>query len=166
MATVVTLVALVGLIAAITMGSEMQDVSRKQTVAMQIIRNEIDGVHLLSWATVSALPTNASITINSSGTGLVSCSPAGTGQTAFALTNYTTSYAPPYLGGANDDNTSLMSVAKAFNITLAVTTIAGRANFLVLTYTVTWTGGNRHKVYTRSGTTYYGKNGLNLYYQR
>jgi Tfp pilus assembly protein PilV len=166
MATIVTLVAIVGLIQAVTIGSEMQDVARKQATAMQIIRNEIDGVHLQSWATVSAFPTSASITINSAGTGLQACTPAATGQSAFALTNYTTSYTPPFTKQANDDNTRLMALAQGFVCSLAITTITGRSNFLVLTYSVTWTGGNRQKTYTRSGTTYYGASGLNVYYRR
>jgi Tfp pilus assembly protein PilE len=162
MATLVTLVALVGLIAAVTMGSEMLDVSRKQTVAMQILRNEVEQVHLKNWATVSALPANASITINSAGTGL---SAGGvTDQQKFALTNYTYSYAPPYAGGVNDDNTSLMSVAKDFSCSLVITTV--RANLVRLTYTVTWTAGNQRKTYVRISSTYYGKTGLNLYYQK
>ena len=157
MATVVTLVAVVGLIQAVTIGAEMLDVSRKQTVAMQLIRNEIEGVHLQTWSTVSSLTTGGpySLTINSTGTGLT----AGTtnaAKLAFALTNYSTS--------VTDDNLTLMGVAKGFTCSLTVTTV--KANLLQLTYLVTWTSGNRRKDYSRSGTTYYGKYGLNLYYRR
>lgn len=156
MATMVTLVVLVGLIAAVTMGSEMLDVSRKQTVAMQILRNEVEHVHLKDWAAVSALPANASITINGNGSGLSSGS--ATDKQAFALTNYT--------AGVGDDNLGLMNAAKDFTCTLVVTPVPSRANLLRLDYTVLWTGGNRRKTYTRTSSTYYGKNGLNLYYQR
>ena len=166
MASIVTVVAIVGLIQAVTIGSEMQDVGRKQATAMQIIRNEIDRVHLQTWSTVNAFPTSATITINSAGTGLQACTPAATGQTAFALTNYTQSYTPPFTNQANDDNTRLMALAKGFVCSLSITTISGRANFLVLKYSVTWTSGNRQKTYTRSGTTYYGAYGLNVYYRR
>lgn len=158
MATVVTLVVLVGLVAAVTMGSEMLDVSRKQTVAMQILRNEIEHVHLKDWATVSAaVPSNFSITINAAGTGLSAGNPSD--QKAFALTNSTNLAVGPYAF-----NTSLMRVAKDFTCTLAISSV--RANLLRLDYTVTWTGGNRRKTYTRTSSTYYGKNGLSLYYQR
>ena len=156
MATMVTLMVLVGLIAAVTMGSEMLDVSRKQTVAMQILRNEVEHVHLKNWATVSSLPASASVTINSAGNGLSSGAPAD--RQAFALTNYT--------AGIGDDNLALMNVAKDFTCTLAVSPVPSRANLLRLDYTVAWTGGNRRKTYTRTSSTYYGKNGLNLYYQR
>lgn len=156
MATVVTLVVLVGLVAAVTMGSEMLDVSRKQTVAMQILRNEVEHVHLKDWATVSALPASASVTINSDGNGLSAGGAAD--RQAFALTNYTVA--------VGDDNLGLMNAAKDFTCTLAVTPVPARANLLRLDYTVIWTGGNRRKTYTRTSSTYYGKNGLNLYYQR
>ena len=161
MATAVVLVAVVGLISAVTMGSEMLDVSRKQTVAMQLLRNEVDHVHMRSWAAVSALPATASITINSAGSGLAAGGAAD--QQAFALTNYTFSYTPPVVA-FNDDNAGLMGVARDFTCLLAKTTV--RANLLRFTYTVTWTGGNRRKSYTRTSSTYYGKNGLNAYYQR
>src|SRR5438270_399818 len=59
--------AIVGMIQVVITGSEMLDVSRKQTVAMQIIHAEIDGVRLSSWTTVNALPTaSTSVSINSS----------------------------------------------------------------------------------------------------
>ena len=163
MATVVTLVALVGLIAAVTMGSEMLDVSRKQTVATQILRNEIEQVRLRSWSSFPILlPTNYTITINAAGTGL---SAGGLGdQQAFALTNYTYSYAPPYSSGTFDDNTDLMSLAKDFTCSVTITSV--RANLLCFTYRVVWRAGNQHKTYMRMSSTYYGKTGLNLYYQK
>jgi prepilin-type N-terminal cleavage/methylation domain-containing protein len=155
MASVVALIAVVGLIDAVTIGSEMLDVAHKQTVAMQIIRNEIDGIHLQDWTKVSSLPTSASVTVNNTGDGL---SAGSAFATAFALTNYSSS--------VSDDNTALMSSARNFTCGLTVTTITGRSNFRVLTYTVTWTGGNRGKTYSRSGTTYYARRGLNVFYRR
>ena len=150
MATVVTLVAIVGLVRAITIGAEMLDVSRKQTVAVLLIRNEIDNVHLKDWATVSAISSPSTITINGAGTS------ASGSVTAFALTNYTAL--------TTDDNTTLMNQAKGFTFTLTIATV--KANMLQLTYTVGWTGGNRRKSYTRTGTTYYARYGLNLYYRK
>jgi hypothetical protein len=166
MATVVALVAVVGLIQAVTIGAEMLDISRKQTVAFQLIQNEIDNLRLKDWATVNAMPSSAYVVVNSAGTGLVSGSPSGTAQTAFALTNYTQSYTPPYSGASNDDNANLLRLAKDFRLTRDVAAISGHTNFIGVIYTVTWTAGNRGKTYTRSGVTYYGKNGLNLYYQK
>ena len=160
MATVVTLVALVGLIAAITMGSEMLDVARKQTVAMQILRNEVEHVHLKDWSSFpSVLPASFSITINDTGNGLSAGSAAD--QNAFALTNATNLSVGPYTF-----NNGLMSVAKDFTCTLTIAAVPLRANVLRFDYTVTWKTGNQHKTYTRTSSTYYGKNGLNVYYRR
>jgi len=155
MATVVTLVALVGLIAAITMGSEMLDVSRKQTIAMQILRNEVEQVHLRSWTTFpTSLPASFSVTVNDSGTDF--SAGAAIDKMAFALANYSPSQA--------SYNLRLMGQARGFSCTQTI--VAVRPSLLQFTYTVSWTGGNRHKTYSRSSTTYYGKTGLNLYYQK
>ena len=154
MAMVVTLVAVVGLIQAVTIGSEMLDLSHKQTIAMQLIRNELDNVRLQSWATVSAF-TDVSMTLKDDGTGPIASTTAATKQT-FALTNYSST--------ATGANTNLMLLAKGF--TLALDTTVVKANLVQLKYTVSWTAGNRQKTYSRSGTTYYGKNGLNTYYTR
>lgn len=60
------LVGVVGMIQALTIGSEMLDVARKQTLAEQIIQSEIDKVRMNSWTAIKALPASATITINTS----------------------------------------------------------------------------------------------------
>jgi Tfp pilus assembly protein PilV len=63
----VMLAGIVGMIQVVISGSEMLDVSRKQTVAMQIIHGQIDGIRLNDWSTVNGLPTSSTnVTINSS----------------------------------------------------------------------------------------------------
>ncbi len=63
----VMLAGIIGMIQVVISGSEMLDLSRKQTIAMQIIHGQIDSIRLNDWSTVNALPTAAtSITINSS----------------------------------------------------------------------------------------------------
>jgi hypothetical protein len=60
----VMLAGIVGMIQVVISGSEMLDVSRKQTVAMQIIQGQIDNMRLSDWTTVSALSTaSTSVTI-------------------------------------------------------------------------------------------------------
>lgn len=70
MAATVMALGIVGMIQVVISGSEMLDVSRKQTIAAQIIRSEIDSLHLNDWTTqVSQYPlspTTTTITINSS----------------------------------------------------------------------------------------------------
>ena len=55
----VMLAGIVGMIQVVISGSEMLDVSRKQTVAMQIIHGQIDSMRLNDWTSVSALPTSS-----------------------------------------------------------------------------------------------------------
>jgi Tfp pilus assembly protein PilV len=66
MAAVVMLTGVVGMIQVVVSGSEMLDVSRKQTVAAQIIRSEIERLHLSNWSAINAMPSSASVTINPS----------------------------------------------------------------------------------------------------
>lgn len=155
MAMVVLLLAVVGVIQAITIGSEMLDVARKQSIAMQLINNEIENVRLQPWIKVSAF-TNPTITILDDGSSFSTATSTDAKQ-SFALTNYTISTA--------DDNTTLMRQAKGFTLSLASSPVHP-ANLIQLTYTVTWTAGNARKSYSRSGTTYYGKYGLNTFYQK
>src|SRR3954467_12051259 len=62
----VMLAGIVGMIQVVISGSEMLDVSRKQTTAMQIIHAQIAGIRLNGWAAVNAPPTAAtSVSINS-----------------------------------------------------------------------------------------------------
>ena len=49
----VMILALVGMIQVVVSGSEMLDVSRNQTVAMQIIHGQIDNIRLANWATIT-----------------------------------------------------------------------------------------------------------------
>jgi hypothetical protein len=113
----------VGMMQVVVSGSEMLDVSRKQTIATQIIHSEIDKLHLNDWTTVNAYPSSATITIN----------------------------------------TSLQTISSGFTCTRTVSTV--RTEMKKITFTVTWTG-NRGRAYSRTGSTYFGKNGLYVTYQR
>lgn len=55
----VMLAGIVGMIQVVISGSEMLDVSKKQTVAMQIIHGQIDSIRLSDWGTVNGLPTSS-----------------------------------------------------------------------------------------------------------
>lgn len=69
LAATVLLFAIVSAFQLITAGARMLDFSRDQTIATQIIRSEIDKLHLVDWATFNASytsPSTQTITINSS----------------------------------------------------------------------------------------------------
>ena len=116
----------VGMIQAVTYGSQMLDVARKQTVAAQIIRTEIDKLHLTDWTTVSGYSASA---------------------TAVTL------------------DTSFAGVASGFTVSRKAVLVGTRTDFKKITFTVAWKG-NTGRSYSRSGSTYFGKNGLYVSYRQ
>lgn len=57
------------------------------------------------------------------------------------------------------------AVSSGFACTRTVTSIKADGTLYKIIFTVTWTGNTGH-AYSRSGTTYFGKNGLYVTYQR
>jgi Tfp pilus assembly protein PilV len=87
MAAVMLVVAFIGMIQAITIGSEMQATARRQTLAAQIINHEIEKLRYATWTTISALPVaSTAITIDTQFTTAVAASGA-TFSLARTLTN-------------------------------------------------------------------------------
>lgn len=134
----VMLMTLVGMIQVITYGSEMLDVARKQTIAMQIIHGQIDHIRLSDWSTVNAYPSSRTVNVDDS--------------------SQTTNISYGFVFGP-----TLPGLAKDFDCTRTITTV--RTDLLQITFTVTWRS-NTGRQYTRSGSTYFGKNGLYVTYQR
>jgi len=128
MAAVIMLVGVVGMIDAIKIGSEMLDLSHKQTIAIQIIHSEIDQVRLSSWAEVQQFQATSP-----------SYDPCTTGLQVQGIS-------PGF-----------------FSCTRVVSDV--RTDLKKITYTVTWKG-NTGRSYSRSSSTYVGKNGLYVAYQR
>jgi Tfp pilus assembly protein PilV len=127
LAAVVMLAGIVGMMQAVTSGSEMLDVSRKQTVATQIIHSEIEKIRMNDWSDIAISP---------------------------------------------DTNLPLDSNFQAFKCSRSITPVPGKTDpstnevtMKQVTYTVTWVG-NTGRSYSRSGSTYVGKNGLYVAYQR
>ncbi|HUR57056.1 MAG TPA: prepilin-type N-terminal cleavage/methylation domain-containing protein, partial [Opitutaceae bacterium] len=99
MASAILLVGFIGVIQALTIGTESLDTVRKQQVAGQLIAAEIEKLRGSPWSTIAGLPDSASIAIGSGG--------AITGdRTAFALSNRTTE--------AADDHVALSRLAAGF----------------------------------------------------
>lgn len=123
LAAVVMLAGIVGMMQAVTSGSEMLDVSRKQTVATQIIHGEIEKIRVCDWSEISALPTTSLVPLSS----------------------------------------SFQASSPSFKCSRSVSDV--KTDLKQVTYTVTWVGSTGRS-YTRSGSTYVGKNGLYVAYQR
>lgn len=137
LAAAVLAFALIGTIQVLVSGSEMMDVARKQTIATQIIHGQIDQVRLLDWSQVSAL---------------------GSSDTVSVEDGDNTSSGKMFIFGNN-----LPVLAKGFTLKRTISTV--QTDLKQVTFTVTWTG-NTGRSYSRSGSTYVGKNGLYVSYQR
>ena len=124
---------IVGMIQVVVSGSEMLDVSRKQTIAMQIIHGQLDNIRLSNWSQVSSLSSSLTVNVD------------GGDQSGFVF-------------GSN-----LPTITKGFQCKRTIATV--RTDLKQVTFTVTWTG-NTGRAYSRSGSTYFGKNGLYVTYQR
>lgn len=156
MASSILLVGFIGMIQAITIGSESLDTARKQQVAAQLITAEIEKLRGSPWSTIKSLPATGAITVGS--TGAISGD-----TTSFALTNRTTDSA--------DDNTDLSALARGFSCSFTRTFLrpasatATNATFIKVVYTVSWTT-NTGRVQTHSVDAFLAKSGLHLSYQQ
>jgi Tfp pilus assembly protein PilV len=132
-AATVMVLTIVGMIQVIVSGSEMLDVSRKQTIAMQIIHGQLENIRLSNWTQVGALGASRTVAVD-----------AGD-QAGFVF-------------GSN-----LPTITRGFQCTRTITDV--RSDLKQVTFTVTWTG-NTGRSYSRKGSTYVGRNGLYVTYQR
>jgi len=90
MAAIILVVGFLGMIQAITIGSEMQATARRETLAAQIINHEFEKLRFKDWSYISGLTTTSTtVTIDSQFTAAVAASGA-----TFTLTR--TLSADPY----------------------------------------------------------------------
>lgn len=157
MASVILVVGFIGMISAITIGSEMLATANRSTIATQIIAHETEKLRLKDWSYISGLGNASAATYDST----------ASGSTAI--------------------DTAIAGSGVTFSLSRTVTTIT--TDLREVTFTVTWTRGgtttaantptgswlNRlafqrpstvSRTYTRIGSAYFGKYGLNLNLQR
>lgn len=158
MASVILVVGFIGMISAITVGSEMLATARRQTLAAQIIDHEFEKLRLASWSTISA--------------------PLST----YTATDYTTLTpddtqfdADIAAAGAtfNLARTVTNVTTDLYEVTLTVTWTKSGTTTAATTATGSWlsrlTFSNSSPIsrtYTRTATAYFGKYGLNNSFQR
>lgn len=147
MAATILVVGLIGLIQAITIGSQMLATARKQQIATQIVTGEIDSLRASNVAAITnlAVGTTYKITVNPTGT-------AVTENYAGAATQFNL-----------DNNSILLAQAGGFSLSAVRSNI--RPDYQKIIYTVTWTD-NLGRPYVRSTEIYFGRNGLQLSYQK
>ena len=148
MAAAVMIAGVVGMMQVIVSGSEMLDVSRKQTVATQIIHGEIDRIRTNTWSQLS------------NGTTAITLADAASPNSTSA--RYTQTAYPEMWA---------MLTRSSFTCTRVISDV--RTDLKKIQFTVTWKGNTNRVVgsvntrqYSRTGSTYFGKNGLYVTYQR
>lgn len=138
MAAAILAAGLIGMIQAVASGSEMLDVARKQTIAAQIINGQIEYIRLLSWSEVGNLDPNHTASVDAS--------------------DQSANIAKGFVFGTN-----LPAISQGFTCKRLITTV--KTDLKQVAYTVSWTGLTGRS-YSRNGSTYVGKNGLYVTYQR
>lgn len=154
MAAVILVVGFIGMISAVTIGSEMLATAQRQTIAAQILDHEIDKLRLDSWSTVSALADTTAAAYSSD------------------LTSLNTAIAASGVGFTlQRDVTDL--TADLREITFTVTWTKSGTLTAAPTATGSWLqrlsfSGSAPvaRTYTRKSTACFGKYGLNLNFQR
>jgi hypothetical protein len=181
LAATVLALTLTGMIGVIESGSQMLDLSRKQTLAAQILHSEIDQLRLQSWMAVAGEAPAGTTSVAAS---FYSSTQVGFTGVPGILTTPGNGYpaGPTTLTSSNDPSfaefvSSYPQVASNFTLTRTVSCIdpaqtnqnptpyAATPNLLQVTFTIQWTGVTG-RTYSRSATTLVGSNGLSVAYQR
>ncbi|MBC7369105.1 MAG: hypothetical protein H7343_20230 [Undibacterium sp.] len=156
MASLILVVGFIGIIQAVTIGSQMIDTAQKQQCAIQLIDSEVEKLRSSSWTTVANLPSSASISVDYDGS-------VSGDLTRFGLTNFTAT--------TIDDNSALLGMAKGFTLGYTVSYVrpvsatSATVTFIKIIYMVTW-ASNTNRSYSRSAEMYFGPNGLQLSFQK
>lgn len=159
MATAILLVGFIGLIQAVTIGSESLDTARRTQVAHQLVAAELEKLRGGAWSMIANLPPTSSLSIDSTGA-------LSGDRTSFAISGFTANTTA-------DDNATLAGLAKGLTCTLTREYLrpsgatAATATFVKLTYTVTWTSAaGIGRTHTYTAESFLGANGLHLSYQQ
>lgn len=175
LAATVLALTLTGMIGVVESGSQMLDLSRKQTLAEQILHSEIDQLRLQSWAVIAGEPSNqffrSTTQVGYIGTATTLSTP-GNGYPAGPVT----------LTATNDPSLKQIiadypNVATIYTLTRTVSCInptqtnnnptayVSTPLLLQITFTIQWKGVTGLS-YSRTSTTLVGQNGLSVAYQR
>jgi hypothetical protein len=160
LAATVLALTLVGMIGVIESGTQMLDLSRKQTIANQILHSEIDQLRLQSWKTIAGY--------NAAGNSVF-----GSGYPS----------GPTTLNAGNDPSfaefvANYPETATIFTLTRTVSSVqpvqsnpcpfgsyTTNPSLVQVTFIIIWKGITGRS-YSRTSTTLIGQNGLSVAYQR
>ena len=184
LAATVLALTMVGMIGVIESGTQMLDLSRKQTLAGQILHSEIDQLRLQSWMEIAGEPASALATsfysatqVGYSGTAGMLTTPGNGYEASTVLTIANDPSYATFVTQFQTQNPSYQSLNKIFTLTRTVgcvkptqanpnpTAYTATPLLLQVTFTITWKGMTG-QTYTRISTTYVGYNGIYQAYQR
>ena len=167
MATTLLVVGFMGMIQAITIGSEMLATARRQTLAAQIINHELEKLRYVAW-------TNGSTGINDLAAGPTTLTIDSQFSSAITACGLVTDYSVatnPYI--KLERSVATMVSGSMREVTFTVTWQKSGTTAAAAALTGSWLeklslGGSPpiRRVYVRTGVSYFAKYGLNLSYQR
>jgi prepilin-type N-terminal cleavage/methylation domain-containing protein len=139
MAATILVVGFIGMIQALTIGSEMMATARRQTLATRILTHYMDELRVETYATIDALPKASTLVASS-----VASEPAFRDEFV----------------------TPVSSSGAVFRVHRVIAAVSGSSDLLDVTFTVTWvvrpSGITVSRTYTRSNSVYIARHGLNL----
>jgi hypothetical protein len=148
LAATVLALTLTGMIGVIESGSQVLDLSRKQTIAEQLLHGEVDYLRTQTWVTITSSPYAAGPTT------LVTTG----GNADTVLIEFW-----PIVGKWR--NFKLLRTITCIQPTSNPYPYASTPMLLQVTFTAQWTGMNG-KTYYRNSTTFLSYDGLDISYQR
>jgi prepilin-type N-terminal cleavage/methylation domain-containing protein len=154
-ASVILVVGFMGMIRAVTTGSEMLATARRQNIAAQIITHETEKLRLKDWTYLSTTLASSTATAYVSDLTDINTAIAGSG----VVFNLATTVSTP--------TTDLREVT--FTVTWTKSGTSNEANAATGSWLqrLSFSGAAPiNRTYTRSSTAYFGKYGLNLNIQR
>lgn len=175
MASVILVVGFIGMISAITAGSEMLATARRQALAAQLINHELEKLRLVAWSTTTTVGgTTFSGGINGLASGPTTLTIDSQFDSAIAACGLTTDSSVstnPYI---KVERTVADVISGSMReVTITVTWQKSGTTSAATTATGSWlnrlsVSGNApiQRTYIRKGFSYFGKYGLNQSYQR
>ena len=163
MASVILVVGFIGMISAITVGSEMLATARRQNLAVQIINHELEKLRYVSFATIDAYAAGpTSLTIDTQFSNSI---------TACGLTTDNSNAANPYI--KLERSMSEVVTGGMCQVTFTVTWQKSGTTTAATAATGSWLdilsfkrSAPIQRTYVRKGVGFFGKYGLNLSLQR
>jgi Tfp pilus assembly protein PilV len=159
LAATVLALTLVGMIGVVESGEQMLDLSRKQTIAAQILHGQVDELRLQSWETLSGYSGTTAM----SGEGYPAGPTTISWTTDPALILFAANY--PHAATIFTVTRTVACVAPVQTNYNTSSNYASTPLLLQVTFTIKWKGVTGRS-YSRVTTTLIGSNGLSDVYQR